>query len=57
MESQKEFQVGVAENRFPLILLFIVCFPLVFEMGDIFEECKSKLFPIGKVMNQKISFQ
>ena len=38
---------------FPLIPLLIVGFPLVLDVGGDFEEWKSKIFPIGKIMNHK----
>ena len=44
------------QGGFPLVLFLTVGFPLALDMGGGFEECKSNLFPTGKVMNREISF-
>ena len=42
---------------FPLILFLTLGFAPVLDMGGYFQEWKSNLFLVGKVMNWKISFQ
>jgi hypothetical protein len=37
--------------------LLRVSIPLVFNMGNDLEECKSDLFPIGKIVDGKITFE
>ena len=37
--------------------LLRVSIPPVFNMGNDLEECKSDLFPIGKIVDRKISFE
>jgi hypothetical protein len=37
--------------------LLKVSIPLVLNMGDGLEECKSNIFPIGKIVDQKIPFE
>jgi hypothetical protein len=33
-----------------------VIFPPMFDMGESLEECKGELFPIGRIVNRKITF-
>jgi hypothetical protein len=37
--------------------LLRVCIPLVLNMGDGLEECKSNIFPIRKIVDKKIPFE
>jgi hypothetical protein len=43
--------------KFLYVPLLRVSIPLVLNMGDKLEECKTNLFPIGKIVDGKIPFE
>ena len=44
-------------HRFLYGPLFKVSVPPIFNMGNDLEECKSNIFPIGKIVDRKIPFK
>jgi hypothetical protein len=52
--------LGGGDHKYCIFLyrpLLRVRIPLVLNTGDGLEECKSNLFPIGKILDQKIAFE
>ena len=48
---------GQEQRGFPFVLLLTVGFPLVFDMGGGFKECKNNLFSVREIIDQEIPFQ
>ena len=58
-DLSKRIPSGCGQERrgFPFILLLTVGFPLVFDMGGSFEECKNNTFLVREIMDREIPFQ